>query len=112
MSKIDIKKVDALRNAFNAMHVSHEQINVGDIVTIHPANTGFFRFPTVERPGIVTEFLPRAFRGYEEDAGTNTPGAAMLFDCVVHIIDEEEDDDGNRDVIPFLMDSRRLVKVN
>ena len=56
MSKpeIEIEKIDALRNAFNAMFVSHQQISVGDIVILHPANPGFFKFPEEGRPGIVT----------------------------------------------------------
>lgn len=108
MSKpeIDLEKIDALRNAFNAMVVSHQPVSVGDIVIINPANEGFFRFPTVDRPGIVTEILSQPKRGWEfEDNASNTPASAMIFDCVVHIVDEDGD------VIPFLMDSRRLLKV-
>lgn len=108
MSKpeIDLEKIDALRNAFNAMVVSHQPVSVGDIVIINPANEGFFRFPTVDHPGIVTELLPHPKRGWEfEDNASNTPASAMIFDCIVHIVDEDGD------VIPFLMDSRRLLKV-
>lgn len=108
MSKpeIELEKIDALRNAFNAMVVSHQPVSVGDIVIINPANEGFFRFPTVDRPGIVTEILSQPKRGWEfEDNASNTPASAMIFDCVVHIVDEDGD------VIPFLMDSRRLLKV-
>lgn len=108
MSKpeIDLEKIDALRNAFNAMVVSHQPVSVGDIVIINPANEGFFRFPTVDRPGIVTEILANPKRGWELEGGmSNTPASAMIFDCVVHIVDEDGD------VIPFLMDSRRLLKV-
>lgn len=108
MSKpeIDLEKIDALRNAFNAMVVSHQPVSVGDIVIINPANEGFFRFPTVDRPGIVTEILSQPKRGWEfEDNASNTPASAMIFDCIVHIVDEDGD------VIPFLMDSRRLLKV-
>lgn len=108
MSKPDIslEKIDALRNAFNAMVVSHQPISVGDIVIINPANEGFFRFPTVDRPGIVTEILAHPKRGWEfEDNASNTPASAMIFDYIVHIVDEDGD------VIPFLMDSRRLLKV-
>ena len=109
MSKpeIEIEKIDALRNAFNAMFVSHQQISVGDIVVLHPANPGFFKFPEEDRPGIVTEFLPKALRGYElaNDMSPGSPAAAMLYDCVIHIVDEDGD------VVPFLMDSRRLLKV-
>lgn len=105
--EIEIEKIDALRNAFNAMMVSHQQVNVGDIVILHPANPGFFKFPTSERPGIVTEFLPKPLRGFElaNDMSPATPAAALLYDCVIHIIDEDDD------VVPFLMDSRRLLKV-
>lgn len=105
--EIEIEKIDALRNAFNAMMVSHQQINVGDIVILHPANPGFFQFPEPERPGIVTEFLPKPLRGFElaNDMSPATPATAMLYDCVIHIIDEDGD------VVPFLMDSRRLQKV-
>lgn len=108
MSKpeIDLEKIDALCNAFNAMVVSHQPVSVGDIVIINPANEGFFRFPTVDRPGIVTEILSQPKRGWEfEDNASNTPASAMIFDCIVHIVDEDGD------VIPFLMDSRRLLKV-
>lgn len=108
MSKpeIELEKIDALRNAFNAMVVSHQPVSVGDIVIINPANEGFFRFPNVARPGIVTELLPEVLNGWEiTDDGIGTPAAAMKFDCIVHIVDEDGD------VIPFLMDSRRLLKV-
>ena len=108
MSKpeIELEKIDALRNAFNAMLVSHQPVSVGDIVIINPANEGFFRFPTVDCPGIVTEMLSQPKRGWEIEGGvSNTTTSAMIFDCVVHIVDKDGD------VIPFLMDSRRLLKV-
>ncbi|AIX12388.1 hypothetical protein CPT_Pollock29 [Escherichia phage Pollock] len=106
--KIEIEKIDALRNAFNAMYVSHQEISVGDIVILHPSVPGIFKVPTEERPGIVTKFLPKPMYAYEmaDDTRPSHPSSAIQYDCVINIIN----DDG--EIVPFLMDSRRLLKVN
>lgn len=107
---IETEKVDALRRGFEAMIVKPEALNVGDIVIKHPDLPGCFRFPSEDEPAIIVEWLPRPFYGYENMEGdarsVGVTHAAMKFDCVIMVLDE----DGDK--APFLFDSRRLKKVS
>lgn len=106
---ISSEEVDALRRAFEQIQLNKLNLQPGDIVTISPACPGGFKFPNDNRPAIIGEFLTRPITPNmqaEYDWANGTPYAAMTFDCIVHVLDPNDGD-----VIPFLMDSRRLVKI-
>ena len=104
------EEVDALRAAFEQIQLNKHNLQAGDIVMIHPATPGGFKFPKEGRPAIIGEFLTRPITpNMQAEVGDWTcgsPYSAMTFDCIVHVL---EPNDG--DMLPFLMDSRRLVKV-
>ena len=88
---IETDKVDALRRGFDAMVVKQEALNVGDIVIKHPDLPGCFRFPTEDEPAIIAEWLARPFYGYEKGTDVCETQAAVRYDCIILVAEEDGD---------------------
>lgn len=106
---IPAEQIDRLRAAFEAIQMNKTSLQAGDIVMINPVTDGAFRVPSQEKPGIIGEFLTRPITPQIQmeygDLELGSPHGAMTFDCIIHILTDEED------CLPFLFDSRRLIKI-
>lgn len=88
---LEIEQIDALRNGFSVYN-AQEVLSVGDIVVIREGMEGTFRFPTVDRPGIIVEIIKDAKRGVELDGDhMGSPLGPIVFDIIVLSYDQDDE---------------------